>query len=58
MKMFNHTINITTTEAKLFTIRYRISQAIQVPKTSYIIVISNTTHAAQRIFDFSVHSYQ
>jgi len=57
-KMFNYAINIIITKAKLFTIRYRISQAIQVYKTSYIIVISDAIHAAQRIFDLSVHSYQ
>jgi len=56
--MLHHAIDVTTTEAELFTIRCGISQAIQVPETFYIIVITDAIHVVQRIFNSSVHPYQ
>jgi len=57
-KMLYHAINITSTETELFAIRCRISQAVQIPYTSYIIVIMNTLHTAQIIFDSTIHPFQ
>jgi len=45
-KMLYHAVNITTTKAELFTIRYRINQAIQITDTSYIIIITSSIHSA------------
>jgi len=42
--MLYHTIDIIMTETELFAIRYRINQAIQIPDSSHIIVITNTIH--------------
>ena len=44
-KTIHHTINFTMTEAELFTIRYRINQAIQVSDASNIIIITNAIHS-------------
>ena len=46
------------TEAELFAIRYRINQAVQIPRASYIIVITDSIHLAKCIFDSLTHSYQ
>ena len=45
-------------EAKLFAIRYSISQASQIQDISYIVIITNTIYTAKHIFDMSIHSYQ
>ena len=39
-------------------VTYSINQAIYLPNISQIIVISDSIHAAKRIFNFSLHSYQ
>jgi len=57
-KTIHHTVNVTSTEAKLFAIRYRINQAIQISEATHIIIIINTIHMAQCIFDSTVHSDQ
>jgi len=57
-KMLYHTINITLIEAKLFAFRYRINQVVQIPDSSYIIIITDALHAAQKIFNLSTHPYQ
>jgi len=46
------------TEAKLFAIRYKINQAVQIPGASHIIVITDSIHLAKCIFDSPTHSYQ
>ena len=46
-KTIHHTVNITLTEAELFTIRYGINQAVQVSNISCIIVITDTIHLAR-----------
>jgi len=35
-----------------------LTQAIQVMNVSHIIIITDTIHSAQHIFDSSVHPYQ
>jgi len=56
-KTLHHAIDITSTEAELFAIRYRINQAVQTDDFSYIIVITYVLHAVQKIFDSSIHPY-
>lgn len=46
-KTVHHTVNVTTTEAELFAIRCRINQAILIPNTSHIVVITDAIHSAQ-----------
>ena len=58
IKTLYHAINITFTEAKLFTIRCSITQATQMENINCIVVITNSLHIAQRIFDSLVHPYQ
>ena len=57
-KTTHHTISITSTEAELFALKYGINQVVQVPGSSYIIVITDILCAAKRIFDSLIHPYQ
>ena len=57
-KTVYHTMNISTTKAKLFTIRYDVSQVSKMQNITWIIIVTNTIPAAKRIFDTSYHSYQ
>ena len=54
IKTLHHVINITSTEAELFAIRYSINQAIQLVNINCIIVITDLIYAAKQIFDSSV----
>ena len=56
-KTIYHTVNVTTTKAKLFAIRCEINQAIQISETIYIIVITNIIYLVQCIFDSAIHLY-
>ena len=58
IKSIHHVVNITSTEAKLFAIRYGINQAINFLGISKIIVIIDFIHAVKRIFDSSLHPFQ
>ena len=58
IKTLHRTINITTTEAKLFAICCRINQVVTNQDVNHIMVITNSLHAAKKIFDSSVHPYQ
>jgi len=57
-KTIYYTVNITSTKAKLFTIRCDINQAIQILETIYIVVIIDNIHVAECIFDSFIHLYQ
>jgi len=46
-KTLHHAISVTSSEAKLFTIRCGINQAIQFHEVSHIIVITNSIHVMQ-----------
>jgi len=48
--------NVTFTKAELFTIRCGINQAVNIQEISKIIVITDSIHAAKRIFDLSLLS--
>ena len=57
-KIVHYTVNITTTEAELFTIRCGINQAISIPNTNHIVVITDSLHTAMKIFDSLLHLFQ
>ena len=58
IKVIHHVVLITSTEAELFAIRYSINQAMNFNNIAKIIVITDSIHAARKIFDLSVHLYQ
>jgi len=58
IKTIHHAINVTSTKIELFTIRCGINQATQMVNINCIVVITDSIHTAQRIFDLLVHSYQ
>jgi len=58
IKTIHHTVNVTSTEAELFAIRYDINQVTTISGISKIIVITDSIHAARRIFDSSLHPFQ
>jgi len=57
-KTIHHAVNVTSTEAELFAIRCGINQSIHFNNISKIIVIADSIHVAQRIFDSSSHPFQ
>jgi len=57
IKTIHYAINITSTEAELFAIKYSINQATQIVNINCIVVITDSIHIAQRIFNSSVHPY-
>jgi len=50
-------MNISFTEAELFAIRHRISQAVYINDITNIIVVIDAIPAAKRIFDMSCHPF-
>ena len=58
IKTIHHVVNITSTEAKLFTIRCGVNQAISISNIKHIVVITDSLYAAKKIFDSLMHSYQ
>ena len=57
-KMLYYMVYIMSTEAKLFTIRCGINQAMNHNNISKIIVITDLIYATKKIFDPSSHPYQ
>ena len=51
-KTIHHAVNITTTEAELFTIRCGINQAIHVANILCIIVITDAIHLAKKYLTY------
>ena len=58
LKILHHAVNVSTTEAELFAIRCSINQVVQIDDINHIIVVTDSIHAACRIFDSSVHLHQ
>ena len=58
IKMIHHAVNITSTEVEIFTLQYGINQATQQFNINHIILITDSIHAAKRIFDSLPHPYQ
>jgi len=56
--MIHHAINITSTEAELFAIKYRINQANNISNVKHIVIITDSLHVAKKIFNSSMHPYQ
>jgi len=56
-KIVHHAVNITTIEAELFAIRCRINQAISIPITNYIVIITNSLYTVIKIFFFKSTIY-
>jgi len=54
-KTVHHVTFITSTEAELFTIRCGINQACNKENISKIIIITDSIHAAKKIFDATSH---
>jgi len=57
-KTLYHAVNVTSTEAKLFAIRCNVNQATNFSGISKIIVITDSIHAARKIFNMSSHPFQ
>jgi len=58
IKTVHHASFVTSTEAELFAIRYSINQACAIDNVSKIIIVTDSIHAARKIFDSSLHPYQ
>ena len=58
IKTVHHVAFVTSTEAELFAIRCGINQACNKENVSKIIIITNSIHAARKIFDSKSHPYQ
>jgi len=58
IKTLHHAVFVTSTEAEMFAIRCDINQATSKTNISKIIVITDSIHAAKRIFDLSFHPFQ
>ena len=58
IKILHHAVFVTSTEAELFVIRCSIYQASNHEDISKIIVITDSIHAAKKIFDPLLHLYQ
>jgi len=58
IKTIHHMANVTSTEAKLFAIRCSINQAINLLGISKIIIITDSIHAAKKIFDSAIYLFQ
>ena len=57
IKTIYYTVNVTSIEAGLFTIRCGINQATNISGISKIVIIMDLLHAAWRIFDSLLHSF-
>ena len=58
VKTIHHAAFVTSTEAEMFAIRCSINQAIAKLNISKIVIITDSIHAAKRIFDLSSHPLQ
>ena len=58
IKTVHHAMFITSTEAELFTIRCGINQACIKEGVSKIIMVTDSIHAVEKIFDSKLHLYQ
>ena len=58
IKTAHHASFVTTTDAELFAIRCGINQACSLNNVSKIIIVTDSIHAAKKIFDSDVHPFQ
>ena len=57
-KTIHYTVLVISTEVELFTIRCSINQATNSNDITKIIVVTDSIHAARKIFDSLVYPYQ
>ena len=57
-KTVHHASFVTSTEAELFAIRCGINQACSIGNISKIVVVTDSIHAAKKIFDYGSHPFQ
>ena len=57
-KVKYYAINVTTTEAKLFAIRYRIKRALNCNSFNHIIIVTDAIYAVEKILDAFYHPFQ
>ena len=57
-KTVHHAVFVTSTEAELFAIRCGINQACSKENISKVIVITDSIHAAKKIFNSKSHPFQ
>ena len=57
-KTLHHAVNVMSIEAELFAIKYGINQATNSASISKIIVVTDSIHAARKIFNLSSHPFQ
>jgi len=57
-KTVHHALFVTSTKAELFTIRCGINQACSNEIVFKIIVVTDSIHAARKIFDSNFHPFQ
>jgi len=58
VKTLHHAVNITSTEAELFTIRCSINQATIHDDISKIIIVTDSIHTTRKMFDLTSHPSQ
>jgi len=58
IKIIHRAVNVTTTKAELSAIQCGINQAVGITNINHIVVITDSLHAAKKIFDFLSHPYQ
>ena len=58
IKMIHHAVFITSMEMELFAIRCGINQACIKEGVLKIIIVTDSIHAAKKIFDSKLHPYQ
>ena len=58
IKTVHYASFVTTTEAELFAIRCGINQSCGISNVSKIVVVTDSIHAARKIFDNGLHPYQ
>ena len=57
IKMLYCAMNITSTEAKLLAVHCGINQSVGLHQINKIIVITDSLHAAKKIFESLMHLY-
>ena len=58
IKTVHHASFVTSTEAELFAIRCGINQSCSINNVSKIIIVTDSIHAAKKIFDCGSYPYQ
>jgi len=58
IKIIHRAVNVTTTKAEISAIQCGINQAVGITNINHIVVITDSLHAAKKIFDFLLHPYQ